>query len=391
MVKRVAVIGAGIAGATVAYQLAQLGCDVLVFEAHSIGYGGSGNPTAVLYPKLVPAAHTEAHVQSQGFLRALEWLQSPEFADCYTATGVLWLDELDRVAKMGHDHPWLGQDVFVLNAQAASERAGTPIQQSAFWLPRAGLIRTRRLLDRLLSHPQISLHTPVQIQAVTWHDSQWCLRDEQQSWSVDDVVLANAGAAEQLLPEIAGLMNPVRGQLSLLPANFSLPLSTTVCYGGYIGAEHEGFFSLGATFQRNDLGTDVRSQDHQQNWAELHQFLPELAARCQDIARFAGRASLRWQTKDYLPLCGAFRRHLSDTLRQFPPKKRRPELTLAPPIYLSVGHGAKGFSQAWVAADVITAQLMGRPLPYPAAIIAAIDAERFVWRAWQRGELWAPR
>jgi tRNA 5-methylaminomethyl-2-thiouridine biosynthesis bifunctional protein len=54
MQKNILIVGAGIAGCSLAYFLANSGWDVTILEAEDdIAQGGSGNPVAAIYPKFM--------------------------------------------------------------------------------------------------------------------------------------------------------------------------------------------------------------------------------------------------------------------------------------------------------------------------------------------------
>lgn len=391
MHEHVVVVGAGIAGATCAWTLAQRGYRVTVLDAGSEpGLGGSGNALAIVYPKLVDAELTPQHLQSMAYLHALERLKAPDLAEHFRATGVLWLDQPRSLRDVDAHHPWWQQHVWRLSAEEASACAGVPLMQSALWLPAAGVIRTHGLLRSLLAPEAIRCVFNARVQAATAQDSHWQVSTTQGNFRADALVLAYAGEAPLSLSE--GLpLRPVRGQISQFPAN--LALRTTLCYGGYLTPAEHGYHCIGATFSPQDRGTDIRPEDNAYNAQALAQVAPQLAAKLPPLSQWRARASLRWQTPDFSPMAGRHDPSLRDALRAHTPRRHRPQLppTTTPPLFVSLGHGAKGYTQAWVAADVIADALSGQASRWPEALTQQLDPERFIWREWQRGRLWTPR
>lgn len=390
--RRVTVIGAGIAGASVAWTLAERGWQVRVLEASRAGAGGSGNPVAILYPKLVAAAQTPLHLQSMAFLQALEILRDPRLAPHFRQTGVLWLDQRKQKADIGPDHPWWGEQVWRVDAAEASRLAGLPLPMSALWLPHAGVLRPAGLLAALLARPGITL-----VEGCPVHDLQpaadgWRLSTALGEEHADAVVLAHAGATGALhAGNDAGALplKPVRGQVSLTPAGTQM-LQTTLCYGGYLAPVADGGLCLGATFQPGRSDTDITHEDHLANARELEALLPALAAALPTPAIWQGRASLRWQTPDYLPLAG----HLPwlpgarRTLATQPPGARQPRWDDHAPLLASLGHGAKGFTQAWPVATLIADLLEEKTPVMPTALAERLRPDRFLLRDWRRGLFW---
>lgn len=388
-VKDVIVVGAGIAGATCAWTLARRGYRVTVLDAGSEpGTGGSGNALAIVYPKLVDAALTPTHLQSMAYLHALEHLKTPALAAHFRQTGVLWLDQARSLRDVDASHPWWHLHVWRLNAEEASAQAGIPLTQSALWLPEAGVIRTQGLLQALLTHAGIRTVFSARVHNTEMRDQRWHISSTQGAFQADALVLAYAGNA--CLPLTNGLpLRPVRGQISQFPS--SLALRTTLCYGGYITPADGGLHCIGATFAPNDRGTDVRPEDNAFNAQSLAEIAPQLILP--PLSQWQARASLRWQTPDFSPMAGRHNPDLLASLAAYPPRRHRPSLTTKaqPPLYVSLGHGAKGYTQAWVAADIIAEQLDGGTPRWPTNVREQLAPDRFIWRDWQRGRLWTPR
>lgn len=394
-------IGAGIAGASVAWRFANLGWQVRVLDAAEPGAGGSGNAAAILYPKLVSAELTPEHVQSMAFLRAREVLADPRLSSHFEATGVLWLQTRRHAASITPEHPWWQREVWPLTAAEASERAGITLHLPALWLPNAGVIGPDGLLSALLSHPRIELLCHHEVIRITPVGSSWQLltstRDDtngvrdERTLTAGTLVVAAAGAGASLLQANYLPLNPVRGQVSLLPA--ALPLKTTLCYGGYLTPARQGCHVLGATFQPGRDDCTPTQADQLINRNSLLEVLPGLEdalGKPEDAAFWKARASLRWQTPDYLPLAGwmPWPPAHEALLRERSSSRPMPEAVhTLPKLGVTLGHGAKGFSQAWLAADILSRSLPEAEVTMADAVVQRLQPERFLIRAWKRGQL----
>ncbi|NOX81450.1 MAG: tRNA (5-methylaminomethyl-2-thiouridine)(34)-methyltransferase MnmD [Alphaproteobacteria bacterium] len=87
---RIAIIGAGIAGASLAYALNALGLAPVVYEAEAPASGASGNPAGLVMPRLdvdtTPTAHYFAHAYLHT-IRLLNKLQQDAPAPLFNACG----------------------------------------------------------------------------------------------------------------------------------------------------------------------------------------------------------------------------------------------------------------------------------------------------------------
>lgn len=390
-----------------AWLLANRGWQVRVLDAAEPGAGASGNAAAILYPKLVSAELTPSHIQSLAFLRTLEVLADPRLAPHYQASGVLWLQTRKQRVEITAEHPWWQKQVWALSAEEASAKAGIRIPMPALWLPQAGVIDPAGLLSAIFAHPNIELLCGHEVTRIEPDGQHWqleiCRRHENMLHdsivlTAEALIVAAAGAGAALLQSRHLAMKPVRGQISQLSA--CLPLQTTLCYGGYLTPALDGRHVLGATFQPGREDCSPSSDDQQANWQTLIEVLPDLADRLpipDQHSAWKARASVRWQTPDYLPLAGWLpwpSRH-EELLRARSPSRPQPEAIQAlPKLGVSLGHGSKGFSQAWLAADVLcrTSEKDVDDSGVDAesahtALSERLRPNRFLLRAWKRSQL----
>src|SRR5690606_9835600 len=70
-IRQIAVIGAGIAGLSTAWAFAQRGHQVTIYDQSAPLAGGSGNPLALLNPKLCPIEQSAEHLMTLAWQHAL--------------------------------------------------------------------------------------------------------------------------------------------------------------------------------------------------------------------------------------------------------------------------------------------------------------------------------
>ncbi|WP_340646098.1 tRNA (5-methylaminomethyl-2-thiouridine)(34)-methyltransferase MnmD [Phenylobacterium sp.] len=357
---RVVIVGAGIAGASAARSLRALGCEPILIDAEGFGAGASGNPAALVTPRLDAGLGPLAALFAQAYRRALALYE--EVPDAILSRGVLQLADgerdLRRFAKIS------GSDLFEPGALAprdaseASARMGeavsagldltgaltiTPPAVLAAW---GGVVRRATV---------VGLHRSVGVWRLVGADGATIAEAEA-------VILATGHQPLWPQPEI----RPVRGQASWVQDFDKAPAAA---WGGYVLPTRRGLL-FGATHDREDLGTEVRETDHARNRATLTAALPVLARRLEGQA-LEGRASVRATTADHLPLAGA-----------------------APGaedgLFLLGGFGSRGFCLAPLLAEHVVALALGAPSPIPAGLSELVDPARFLRRAMRRGRTSAP-
>lgn len=353
---RVAIIGAGIAGAAMARALRLGGAQVEVFDSGGPGHGASGNPAALVTPRLDAGLGPLAGLFAQALTRSRDLYS--EVPGAILDRGVM---QLARQPK----------DPSRFAAIAASDLFDPGTLQLAasaevqLWTGEAqveGLAQHGALVVRPQAILSAWLGTPRQVAAVTVSPAEegWILggADDVVLWRGDAVVVCAGPGTSRLV--VGAPVQPVRGQVSIAPGI----TARAVAWGGYVAPAPDGLV-FGATHDRDDEASDLRPSDHGRNLATLAEVLPDLARQASGV-RLSGRASVRAVTPDRLPLAG-----------------------LADPgtagLYLLSGLGSRGFCLAPLLAEHVAAKILGAPSPLPADIAELIDPDRFRKRALRRG------
>lgn len=343
----VAVIGAGIAGCSTAWHLAQLGCNVTLFERQATAASGaSGNPKGMLYPRL----NTEKALNDGLALRSYRYTLKhyPSLglgADHFNACGLLQLGSGDRerkrVHKVGKRYGHSGV-LQALSATEASTVAGTAIADDALYFLDGAWVNPVAACQAYLRHPRIQAYFNHGISRIEAQGEKWQLTAIPQVLEplFDAVVVANASEAKQLLPDHGLSLNPLRGQMGLIKTQPALQaLRTILCGEGYVTPVMDGQHALGATFSPGNTSIEVQEADNQANLEMLSHLSPQFGEAGAAEMLYA-RASIRCGTPDYLPLVGAV--WPLGTLHQ----SSAVHIPAASGLYVHVGHGSKGLMTA---------------------------------------------
>lgn len=384
--QHVAVIGAGLAGASVAEALARRGVRVTLLDREAPGAGASGNRQGALYVKL----SAETNRQSRFYLAGLEytrrWLARLDPArklwrDCGVLQLAMGDKERRRQATFLANHPLPPGVVEGVSPEEASRRAGTALMHGGLDYPGAGWVRPQALCQRLAAGTGIDFRQ-AEVTALTRLESGWELTLARgDTLAADQVVVANAHLAPRLAPLAWLPLKTIRGQVSELRLSPNAPeLARVICAGGYVSPALDGVLSFGATFAPGDTDTELREADHATNLAELEGMLPAyVAALRQERADFApthltGRVGLRAASPDKSPYAGpvadadAWRRDyaaLGKDARRIPATPGRHH----PGLWVSAAHGSRGLASAPLAAEVIASRICDEPLPLERELI----------------------
>lgn len=352
---RVAVVGAGIAGAAAARAVRALGGQALVIDTSGAGAGASGNPAALVTPRLDAGLGDAAQLFADAFRRAVRLYG--DVPDAVLSRGALQLAgddrDVERYSRIADSDIFEPATLSLLSAAEASLLISEPAP-IALDQPEALVVDPAPILAAWAG--------PVlqgSVAALLADGSGWGLIDSKgvEVARADAVILAAALGSLQLVDGLP--LSPVRGQASWTRDGTVGP---TAAFGGYVVPTREGIL-FGSTHDRGDVGDDVRAGDHDRNRETLAKVLPGLAGRIA-TASLEGRASVRAVSQDMMPLAGP---------------------TGLSGVYVLGGFGSRGFSLAPLLAEHVAALVMGAPSPISAAAAALVSPERFVRRAARRG------
>ena len=341
-IKRIAIVGAGIAGAALAYQARQLGLMVDIYDQDGVGAGASGNAAALVTPRfdLGDDAIAGLFADALDYATRLYRRLAPE---AVLAKGTLLYEtsprdaeRFDRISR---------QDVFAQGDIGPFRPGGEATETSGLRLNAALAVLPRPILESLLGDAAIRTG---RITGYRTHEAGVDLVMEAASETYDAIILASGDGLIDLCPDLD--VRPVRGQIEQAVSN-AKP-DKPVSWGGYAVPLPDGFL-FGATHDRGDRGTDVRDADRARNLESLAKGLPELAAIAVD-SRLNSRASIRVTTRDHLPFAG----RLTDR------------------VYALGGLGGRGFCLAPLLARALLAEITGGPSGLPEAAKKLLSPDR---------------
>ncbi|MDI5890235.1 bifunctional tRNA (5-methylaminomethyl-2-thiouridine)(34)-methyltransferase MnmD/FAD-dependent 5-carboxymethylaminomethyl-2-thiouridine(34) oxidoreductase MnmC [Halomonas rhizosphaerae] len=401
--RHVAVIGAGIAGASTAAALARRGVTVTLIDREGPGSGGSGNAQGALYVKLAADTNPQSRVYLAGLLHSRRWLEAldPD-RELWAPCGVLQLatseKEQARQARFLAHHPLPEGVVRGVAADEASRLAGTPIAHGGLEYPQAGWVRPAALCARLAAMPGIQLRR-AEVVGMSPTDEGWSLAlADGERLAADQVVVATATLANRFAQTARLPLQPVRGQVSRLALPRGAPeLERVICAGGYVSPALDGGLTFGATFAPRETDTDIREADHAANLAELTATLPAFVAALRETGaklepgHLEGRVALRAASPDKSPYAGpvpdaeAWQADYAALARDATRVPETPGRHHAG-LWISAAHGSRGLASAPLCAELLASQICNEPLPLEQPLVDHLHPGRRLIRDLIRGK-----
>lgn len=379
------VIGAGVSGMLTAWSLANRGIKVTLLDKLVPLAGASGNPRALLAPKMTPIHHVDEHLHTIGYLYSSRLYRTlnKKAAKQNTAPVLELTGALDLLIKANigteqiADYP--DDMATTLSLAQAQEATGLKTQDLSenLYLPQSGLVNPQALKNIILTHPLIRFQQ-LAVSSINEMESHVYVEGNNQekgtmTISADNVVICAAYESHQLdqrifdCRKIRGQLSwftPTAEQLAKLP---KIPLK----YSGYCTSftaqtgdnelndvvEGEQYLLLGASFIRNDIDTVIRNEEHWISREKLVTAIPEMESVIPtDTSLWQARAGIRTQTPDYHPIVG----QLVDSKR----------------LWAMSAMGAKGYALAPICAEALADMMLGYFAPLSAAMLARLSPNR---------------
>ena len=396
--KHAIVIGAGIAGTSVAERLGARGWHIDLLERHSAPASeASGNPLALLHPMLARDDNLAARLSRAGYLYSLRLLQQLDTEDIglhWDRCGILQLARdatQDAEQRATTDALRFPDDyvAYVDHAKAANI-AGTAVSAGGWFYPNGAIVNPPSLCHALLQRHAtlINARFSTEVAQLKHDGTNWQALDSSGMIiaTAPVVIVAGAFEATRLLPQQDLNLSRLRGQISLLPKGSVPALPHAICGNGYVTPATLGNACIGASFDMDDDDTSVREDGHRFNLERLAELLPDVDVSRIDPAQLKGRVGFRTIALDRMPIVGA----LPDASMPLRPGARLRDVPRLPGLCALLALGSRGLSWGPLAAELLAAQLNSEPLPLERDLINAIDPGRFVIRQQRRKIAAAP-
>ncbi len=394
---RCAIIGAGIAGASVARALALRGWQVEVLDTHAeLAGGASGLPAGLVVP------HHSADDNPRSQLSRCGARLTLQHATHLLQTGLDW--KPGGVLERTLDAATLdATEAEVLSGATTAAPSTTPHagwasvrsfdEAPALWHPHAAWIKPARLVAQWLNHANIRFKGQARVHDLRRESGGWCLRDAagEVLAQADVVVFANAsGCVELLQRQLASgaadapwqtdlgdklaAMQILYGTLSCGPQPDISPAPAQETFPDFPVNGHGSLISrvptdqgprwfAGSTFQSDATAHADLATEHTLNRRKLQTLLPAVALAV--AGQFEAGEVQAWQgsrcvTHDRLPLVG--------------PLTEGP----TPTLWMSAGMGARGLSFSALCAELLAAELCAEPLPVEGRLRKSLSTRRLL-------------
>ena len=374
----IVVIGAGIAGATIANELLERGQSVCIVDAaNSPASACSSHAYAIAHPHIGRGSPRLLRLTRIAFLMA-----EARWGNQWNQHGIFQPTKRDKTfdrEELQKHLEALGLDNNMAKPLAADEaQMLLGVEQSGVWLPRgASLSLAQAANDLLQKQERLTCFWNAHISRLESCNGRWLLFDStgQSIISAHKVIVATAMEAKTLMAsiDIRLPLRPVRGQLSIFSISNDDPWAKHL---PRVGISGEGYclpakkladgsyrWIVGSSFDEGEDDLQARDSSDMFNREQAQGLLDYTQGDTTSLKVSDCFVGIRCVAGDRLPIIGA--------------------LTQRPGIFLATALGSRGVLWSALAAKLITAQaleddfaLLTR-LGFAADLVAALAPARF--------------
>jgi tRNA 5-methylaminomethyl-2-thiouridine biosynthesis bifunctional protein len=367
------IIGSGLAGASCAFALARRGLSTIVCESTPrLCDKASGNRYGLLMPYITMRPSVPHTLYSAGFDFSHRLLSTTlGGTQIFEMCGGIQLPTTKRLQNvLEGDQPLLPPDgITRLSPAEGSARAGIALSSPSFFVPSAGYVSPRRLVEALLERtsPRTIVRTNSRVHTLREVDTLWRTELENgDEITSRNVVVCAAYEAMNLEPTAWLPLEPIRGQTTIVrETEYSRKLSTLLCFDGYLTPSESGEHLLGAHYRHHDQREEASSEDTSEILERCNRWLPHVRFPAPEPA--AARVCFRTSTVDRLPYVGsvpdfATMQRESSTYQPGTDLRKKVPLRYRPGLFISAGHGSRGLLSCPLGGELVARHISGEPM-----------------------------
>jgi len=354
--KKVAIIGAGIAGCSLAHSLSKRGHSCVIFEKKNDScLGASGNNALIAYPRLSAFNSTFARFLANSYIYATRFYESLDSSG-WNKTGVLILDtnklsnkRINELSKLAEHH----QLYKVVSAEEGSKISEVELTKNGLFFPSSGWIDPYKICKDILNESNAELHFNEEVLSIAGTSHSPRLLTTLNDYHFDEICLCNSYEAKALA-SVKGI-HIKRGQLThIAPNKYINGLKTPLCGKGFISPLINSHHIIGSTYS-NNINLKPSKTDNLKNLSIFDDIfnnsIPEEDIKGQNVG-------LRATTPDFLPIAGK-----------------------GPNVYLNICHGSRGSLSAPFCSEYLADLITETPHLLEKDTVDAISWNRFNLRS----------
>lgn len=316
---RILIVGAGVAGCTIANEMQKAGHDVYLIDQHpGIAKETSSHAGALAHPHL-----TRRPARLQKFTRFANRMAFAQWQDHQRFNGAfqpLEQEDWESADKMQAKLSLLNfskEEAVPLDADKALAFVG--ISKPGIFYPEAGIYDLKEISKSAIKNiPKENLLLQKEVKSIKTSDGKWFVLDanNEEILSGDALILANGVGVKNLLESLSIKLHlrPVRGQLSKFQIDHTSPWvkhlpKRPMCGEGYCMPaltlnESQFLWEVGSSYDEGEFDLTPRASSDEHNREQARTLLNNPDLPLEDLVALEPFVGVRSVSGDRLPLIG---------------------------------------------------------------------------------------
>ncbi|MCC5813669.1 MAG: bifunctional tRNA (5-methylaminomethyl-2-thiouridine)(34)-methyltransferase MnmD/FAD-dependent 5-carboxymethylaminomethyl-2-thiouridine(34) oxidoreductase MnmC [Leptospira sp.] len=372
------ILGAGIAGASLAYALSLREITSHVFDPNGIANGASGNPAGIFYPYLTKFPIPSSLFSLHCFYHALNQFRSSKFQSSLGAQGLDFL--LDTQAKK--DRYLSALESFPIPESVASLSES----KDKIHFPEGRTIFPKEFVNALLDSKWIHFHNEDYFEVYKQKQTSDSYSDLTSGFNLTSsnelegkaiIAYCNSFHLNSWLAEKSTAfpyLKKVRGQLAYLDSEvFVNPPSHPLCCDSYITPLDGKMWVVGSTYDEYHPDDPWRETDELKIIQDMKQ-LTEVSSTLSNPKNLN-----QWMDNRKLKMVGdGWEGNLYRVSHRAQSKDRQPIIGNLFNSYVYSGLGSRGLVYSLLGGEILACIILGEPLPIPISVYRGISPQRFL-------------
>jgi len=347
----VAIIGAGINGCSVSYELTQKNKNVVIFDMGGIASGGSGAAGAFIAPKFSKSGELK-DLLHDAFVYSMEFYEK-NFGHLLTKVPLLHIAHDEKDSAILRHYKQNTPLEMKTQPQELLESLEPQVKDKESIYMDAGVVNAKGMCEAMSRDAKF---VKEKVTSLVYDEGVWIIND---TYTAKDVVLAT-GAYEAVIKEPYIQIRGVWGHR--IDVKTTTPNPYSIHQFLSISPSKDGVLALGAT---HNVHYHPQKNKEKYNLEEGRAELLEKASRTMNLENVEvinDYTGLRSGSFDYMPLLGSLvlsKETLATSMRKIRVKKPDfEEFLYYPNLYMINGNGGYGFVLAPYLAKILTKHIL---------------------------------
>ena len=374
--KTALIIGAGIAGSSLAYQLAKRNYQVTLLDEnnqHEIEI--FQKKAAMISPHFMLNNPKYNSLMSKASKYAYDLTKEFNYPkEDALMEGVIKLYEndmadrlIERIVSIGLEKA----DFKYLPKNLIKKKYGIE-NKAGILFKCGGWVSPNKICSSLINHKNIKFIPKTKVKEITYKKNLWVTScDDSNKYAASNLILCNSFALNEisLFRDIDLKKN--RGQINWLPNKKKHCSKEIISDGGYLIPDVSGFDVFGSTYERDNENKNLSMTDFDKN-LKTYQKLSGVKIEKNDMP-ITGWVGWRAVTPDRTPYVG----HVLDESKEVYNKPRSiQELKWHPNLFINTGYGSRGYTLAPFISKCLASLINGSQTPEEENILNYLNPSR---------------